>query len=113
MKIKILIGIFVLCIALILVLVGFDIGYKAGVDSSNLDVVYAQYLNDILPDNVNDTSLIIYERHLLSDGNYTDDYYVYHNCNRSEYWNAVKQWVFYYDVTFSHFNGMGIWNKRL
>lgn len=108
-----LIGIFALFISLISVSIGFDIGYKAGVDSSNLDVVYTQYLNDILPDKVNDTSLIVYERHLLSDGNFTDDYYVYHNCNQSEYWDAVKQFDFYHEFTFSHFNNMSIWNKRL
>ena len=90
---------------------GYSFGYYAGKNSSNLDKVYGNYLNDILPDNVNDTTLIVYERHYNEKGIYWDGYYAYHNCNQSEYWDSAKQLDFYYENTFSHFNGLGIWHR--
>jgi len=49
----------------------FSIGYDAGENSSNLDEVYANYLDSILPES-NEFAYIT-----LSNGSY----YVHHNCN--------------------------------
>lgn len=94
-------------------IIAYGYGFDAGKNSNNLDKVYANYLNDILPDDVNDTSLIVYERHYLSDDNYANNYYVYHNCNQTEYWKWAKNLDFYHEYTLSSFNDMGIFHREI
>jgi len=72
MKTKwIIVGIII--IWLLTINIVYSIGYDAGENSSNLDEVYASYLDSVLPSNEGDFNYIVLEN---------DSYYVHHNCDK-------------------------------
>jgi len=81
----------------------YGIGFDSGKNSSNLDKIYAGYLNDILPDSEDEFTYIVFEN---------NHYLIGHNVTK-EQWELEesKYDVRFPNFTFQFFNDKGLFHK--